>query len=464
VTSRLQLGTLNPMEIDSRVVHHDQTSSEPQLKRHIGLLALTLYGIGDILGAGIYGLIGRAAGQMGNAIWLAFLASMIAAGLTGLSYAAVGSRFPRAGGAAYVTQRAFKKTWLAYIVGLAALASGLTSMATASRVFSGYLQGMFPSIPLWVLIVGFATLLAGIVFRGIRESMWANSVCTVIELSGLLIIIVFGMSYLGGVDYFDASVPVTNPDGLITTSLILGGAVLTFYSFVGFEDVLNVSEEVKDPARTIPRGLIFAVAGASIIYVLISLIAVSVVPAAQLAESKEPLVDVVRTAAPWFPPKLYSIMALFAVSNTALLNYVMGSRLLYGMSKQKLLPSFLSKVHGKTATPHIAVAVLYVILLGLALSGDISSLAKSTSVLLLGCFVLVNSALIVLKRREPTPKGAFDVPYFVPALGVIACLAMLAHAKQPELITAGLILAGIIILYFVKRPGAEAIEKIDAID
>lgn len=436
------------------------TSNQPTLRRHIGLLALTLYGIGDILGAGIYGLVGKAAGHMGNAVWLAFLASMLAAGFTGLSYAAVGSRYPRAGGSAYVTARAFKKSWLAYIVGLATLASGLTSMATASRVFSGYLSAMLPDVAINFLIIGFATLITAIVYHGIRQTVWTNAVCTIIEVSGLLLIIVFGFSYIGSVNYFDA-VTVSNATGTITPGLILGGAVLTFYSFIGFEDMLNVSEEVKNPVRVVPRALILAVISASAIYILISLIAVSVIPAAELANSKEPLVDVVRRAIPWFPPKLFSFIAMFAVANTALLNFTMASRLLYGMARQRLLPAPLGRVHHKTASPHIAVGVSYVILLILALSGNISQLAKATSVLLLSCFIVVNIALLVLKRREPAADGVFDVPSFVPVCGAITCAAMLMNAKQPELITAGIILGVIVMLYFVVRPDAEAIANLE---
>lgn len=432
----------------------------PALRRHIGLLALTLYGIGDILGAGIYGLVGKAAGQMGNAVWLAFLASMLAAGLTGLSYAAVGSRHPRAGGAAYITTRAFRLTWLSYIVGLATLASGLTSMATASRVFSGYLSALLPGVPLDVLIIAFATVIAAIVYHGIRETLWTNAVCTTVELTGLMLIVVFGFSFVGSVDYLDA-VTVANPEGLITPGLILGGAVLTFYSFIGFEDMLNVSEEVKQPARTLPRALILAVLCASTIYILISVIAVSVIPAADLANSKEPLVDVARKAMPWFPSRIFSFIAMFAVCNTALLNFVMASRLLYGMSRQRLLPGPLGRVHARTSTPHIAVAVLYVILLTLALSGNISQLAKATSVLLLSCFVIVNIALLVLKRREPAAAGVFDVPGIIPAGGAIVCAAMLMNAKQPELITAGIILGVIVVLYFVVKPDPDAVARMD---
>lgn len=433
--------------------------ADTHLQRHIGLVALTLFGVGDILGAGVYGLIGKAAGEMGNAVWLAFLASMVAAGLTGLSYASLGSRYPRAGGASYITHRAYGKTWLAYLVGLAVLASGMTSMATATRVFSGYFQGLLGgALPFHLIIVGFSLLLAGIVIRGIRESMWANAICTLIELSGLAIIIIFGISHVGAVDYLDAKT-ISNPEGELGPALILSGAVLTFYSFIGFEDILNVAEEVKEPKRTLPLGLILSVVISSLIYITISVVAVSVVPAGELAASKEPLVDVIRKAAPWFPTPLYSIIAMFAVSNTALLNFVMGSRLMYGMANQGLLPNVLGKVHPKRKTPHFAAFTLLGILLILSLSGDISSLARATSVLILLCFMLVNVALVILKRRKNEEPGGFEIPTAIPILGALICGSLLFNAQEPELITAGIILAVIGVLYFVIRPSILAVQS-----
>ncbi|MGE3262190.1 MAG: APC family permease [Bacteriovoracia bacterium] len=432
---------------------------KPALKRNIGLLALTLYGVGDILGSGIYGLVGKAAGQMGSAVWLAFFISMIAAGLTGLSYASLGSRYPRAGGAAYSTYRAFNKAFLSYMVGLAVLASGLTSMATAARVFAGYFVGLGVNLPLPMVAVLFSLVVAAVVFWGIKESLAANGVCTLIELSGLLIVLVVGARYIGSVNYLDATT-AANPEGNISLSLMLTGAVLTFYSFVGFEDMLNVAEEVKDPKKTLPRGLLLAVVISSLVYIGVSIVAVSVIPAAELSQSNRPLVDVVVRAAPWFPASLFAIIAMFAVANTALLNFVMGSRLLYGMARQGLVPKVLGKVHTNRQTPHMAVIAVWCLFLVLILSGDISSLAKSTSVLLLSCFVIVNVALIVLQRKEKM-EGTFEVPAIVPALGAIVCLAILAKAKAAELLTAGSILAVVAALYFVMRPKAQAIENMD---
>lgn len=433
---------------------------KPKLKRHIGLIGLVFYGVGDILGAGIYGLVGKAAGEMGNAIWLGFLASMVAAGLTGLSYASLGSRYPRAGGAAYVAHRAFGSPFLAYVVGLAALCSGITSMATSSRAFAGYLTKFFSEIPTQFVVLGFCLFLASIVIRGIKESMWLNVLCTTIETLGLLFVIAVGFRFLGAVDYLDATT-VSNASGEVGFSLILSGAVLTFFSFVGFEDLINVSEEVKNPERNIPKGIVIAVLVSSLIYILISLVAVSVVPSADLAKSSAPLVDVVQVAAPWLPPVFFGMVAMFAVANTALLNFIMGSRLMYGMSSQGLLPGVLSKINARWHTPHVSSLVILIIALSLALSGDIASLARATSVLLLLCFTVVNASLFVVQKNKKEPKGQFEVPSAVPALGALVCLMLLAFSKAEELKVAGVLLGLIVLMYFVLRPSESAIKSME---
>jgi len=431
--------------------------SNQTLHRHIGLFALVIYGVGDILGAGIYALIGKAAGEMGNAIWMAFLASMIAAGLTGLSYASLGSRYPRAGGASFFTHHAFKNNFLAYVIGLAALSSGVTSMAAGSRAFAGYFTTLVSAVPVDLVVVAFCFVVAGVVIRGIRESMWMNMLCTGIELGGLLLVIAVGAKFLGTINYTSA-VTVSNPAGDLSISLILSGAVLTFYSFVGFEDIINVSEEVKNPESNMPKGILLAVLIASIIYITISLVAVSVIPAAELAASSAPLVDVVKRAAPWFPPIAFAFIAMFAVANTALLNFIMGSRLIYGMANQGLMPKVLAKV-SRTRTPYIASLAVLGFMLVLALTGNIASLARATSVLLLICFMTVNAALLVLKHRKGEPKGRFEIPSIVPLLGALVCAVMLSYAKLEELRVAGAILVVIVVLYFVIKPNSDAIKR-----
>jgi len=364
-----------------------ERKEEATLLPTMGLAALVIYGVGDMLGSGIYALIGKAAGVMGNTIWLGFLTSMVAALLTGLSYASLGSRYPRAAGAAYVTQRAFRRSFLAYVVGLAVVASGLTSFSTQTRAFAGYFQGMVGmSIAPEVIILGFIAVLSFINFWGMREATWLNVLCTTVEVAGLVIVVLVGLRFWGGVNYMETPVTASGAVTALGIPLILQGAVLTFYSFVGFEDMINVVEEVKNPRHVFPRAVVLALAITTVIYIAVSVTAVSVLPHAELAASEQPLVDVVRRAAPWFPPVAFSFISLFAITNTALLNYIMGSRMVYGMARQGLVPRALGNVHPTRRTPHIAVLALMAVVTVLAFVGDISSLARATSVLLLGVF------------------------------------------------------------------------------
>jgi basic amino acid/polyamine antiporter, APA family len=431
----------------------------PTLRRSVGLAQLTFYGLGGMLGAGIYGLIGKAAGQMGSAIWLAFLVSMVAAILTGLSYACIGSRYPRAGGAAYVTHRAYGWPLLTYVVGLAVMCSGLTSIATQSRVAAenfGRLAGV-EEAPITLLAVGFLILLGGVVLRGIRECMWLNVLCTTVEALGLVLVIGAGVSYWGSADLLETP-PAGEGGGVdgLTAVFVMQAAVLTFFSFIGFEDMLNVSEEVKQPERTVPLALICAMLAATVIYMAVAITAVSVVPWRELAASPGPLTEVMARAAPWFPEIAFVGITIFAVANTALLNWVMASRLAYGMAQQGLLPSPLGRVHPGTRTPHVAIGTLFVIVTALAVAGDITALASATVLLLLVVFATVNIALVLLLRREPDHPGTFRVPILVPIAGAAVCLGMLgARLLQGDWAApaiAAAILAAIVVLYLALRP------------
>ena len=430
-------------------------SAQPTLRRSIGPVQLALYALGSMLGAGIYGLIGQAAGQVGNAVWLAFAVALVAALLTALSYASLGSRYPRAAGAAYVTQRAFGLPILSFSIGLALVCSGLTSVATQSRVFAANLASLFhlEAMPLWLLALGFLLILAGIAFRGIRESMWLNVVCTLVEAAGLIIVVAAGLSYWGSVDYFDIREAPTGEGEML---LLAQGAVLTFFAFIGFEDTLNVAEECRDPQRTIPIGLILAMGLAAVIYMAVAITAVSVVPWPELAEAPGPITEVMRRAAPALPPVVFTGITLFAVANTALVNYVTASRLLYGMARQGLLPAWFGHVHAGRRTPHIAIIALLLIATPLALMGTIGELAAATVILLLIVFACMNGALFVLKRRKGEAHGYFEIPLFVPALGAVVCLGLVAVRVTtgdwgaPAI--AGVLLLGCFGVYALVRP------------
>lgn len=445
-----------------------KTDSPPSLQQTIGGWQVMFYGLGSMLGAGIYALIGRAADSLGNAVWLAFLTAMIAAMLTGLSYACVGSRYARAGGAAYVTQHGLRKPLLSYIVGIAVMMSGLTSMATGSQAIAEQLEKAFGfALDIKLVAIGIVFLVGCVIYRGLRESMWLNILCTVVEASGLLFIIAVGVRYWGSVNYLETAGDTVagGPGSGITLALVMQGAVLTFYSFIGFEDILNVSEEVKNPRKNVPFGLIGAMILATLIYMAVAITAVSVVPWRELAASKTPLMDVAHKAAPWLGgiDRLYLGITIFAIGNTALLNYIMGSRLLYGMSRQGLLPAILGRVHPTRHTPHVAVFVLFGIVAVLILSGGVKQLAESTVLLLLSVFTVVNIALLVLKRRPEEPKGGFEPPMIVPLLGALTCASLIyarihsaitsadPNQKTAPLIAGGIVLVSVV-LYAALKP------------
>lgn len=430
-------------------------ASTPKLVRSIGPFQLTFYALGSMLGSGIYGLIGQAAGQVGAAVWLSFLVALVAALLTALSYASLGSRHPRAGGAAYVTHRAFRSGLLSFVVGLALVCSGLTSVAAQSRVFAVNIAALtgFDFIPAEWIAVGFILVMSGIVFRGIRESMWVNVLCTLIEAAGLLLVISFGLSYWGSVDYF--AIPPEKADTGLAL-LVIQGTALTFFAFIGFEDAINVAEECERPERTIPIGLVSAALLAAVLYVAVAITAVSVVPFQELAAAPSPLTEVMKRSAPSFPPWLMTFIALFSVGNTALVNYITASRLIYGMSQQKLLPDHLGRVHEARRTPHIAVVALLGLLIPLALFGSIKELASATVLLLLFVFSIVNGALAILQARPGEARGLFEIPRFVPVLGMIVCAALiLVRLTSSDWVApaiAASLLAGILVIYAVLRP------------
>ncbi len=430
-------------------------AKQPTLHRSIGPAQLALYALGSMLGSGIYGLIGQAAGQAGSAVWLSFLVALVAALMTALSYAALGSRHPRAGGAAYVTQKAYGVTILSFTVGLCLVCSGLTSVATQSKIFATNLASLMgvESLPVSLLAFGFLLIITGIVLRGIRESMWVNVLCTLIEAFGLILVIVVGFSYWGSVDYFDIP-PEREASGI--GIVVIQAAVLTFFAFIGFEDAINVAEECKEPQTTIPIGLIFATLAAAVLYVSVAITAVSVVPWQELAHAPSPLTAVMERAAPAFPAIIMTFITMFAVANTALVNYITASRLVYGMSNQGLLPRAFGAVHQERRTPHIAVLALAVVLLPLLMAGTIADLASATVLLLLFVFIVVNGALIILKRREGEVEGVFDVPYFVPVTGAVVCLLLvvtrLTSGTWRAPIIAGVLVLGILALYRYLKP------------
>jgi amino acid transporter len=418
------------------------------LKRVFGLPTLVIYGVGDILGAGIYAVIGEIAGLSGTLVWASFLVAMIVAAFTALSYAELGSRLPQSGGVAYFVHTAFRTNWLSVLVGWLMFCTCLVSMATLSKSFAGYLNAFAPAIPAWLIVLGLFSILTFVNFRGMKESSALNIVCTSIEVTGLLIVILVAVLFLGGGGTVNPEA-VPNEQAIGWTA-VLQGAALAFYAFIGFEDLVNVGEEVKNPQRNLPRAILMALAIAGVIYIVIAWLALQVLNPAELAASEAPLLDVILRGQPKFPQLIFTIIALFAVLNGALLNFVTASRLLFGMSREGLLPAWLGRLHRSRTTPYRTFMVILPIAIFLALSGTLEFLAGTTATLILAMFCLVNLSLLSIKRREPETNG-FKVPYFIPAIALVFDVVLVAFASVESHILALIFTSVGVLLIFLQK-------------
>jgi len=407
------------------------------LRRQLGLAALIFYGVGDILGAGIYALVGEIAAVAGRYSWLAFVIALVVASFTGLTYAELGSRYPRSGGESHFCSQAFRQRWIARVIGWTVFCSGVVSLATISRAFAGYLHGVAPDLPAQALVLALLLVLAIVNWIGIRISSAANIVFTLIEASGLLFIVCIGIAWIVGdppAGTSTATEAASVPQ--VGFMAIMQAASLAFFAFIGFEDLVNVAEEAKNPRRDMPIAIVLSAAIAGTLYVVVILAATHVVAPAELAASPAPLMSVVDSAAPWFPRWVFTGIALFAVANTGLLNFITASRLLYGMSRDRLLPAFLGRIDERRKTPHYAIMIVFAAAALLAITGSLRYLAGTTSVLLLIVFTAMNVVLIRLKRSHQFCAEAFSVPLAIPVCGVAVCVALLCSTPWPHVVSA----------------------------
>jgi APA family basic amino acid/polyamine antiporter len=425
--------------------------AEQALHRAIGGRMLVVFIIGDILGAGIYALVGKLAGFVGGAVWLPLAIGFAIAALTACSYAELVGKYPRAAGAALYTHRAFGRPFITFIVAFAVMMSGVASAATAAVAFGGdYLQQLV-DIPWWIAAFGFLALVTIVNFIGISESIKVNFVLTMIELLGLVIVLIVGVVGIakGGGD-IGRAVELETSGGVLFG--VAGATALGFYALLGFEDSVNLAEETDEPHRTFPRAMFIGIALTGLLYVAIAIVAVAMMDPVKLAASKAPLLDVVIAAGADFPPSVFALIALFAICNTALINMIMASRLLYGMANEKIVPSVFARVHPKRKTPYVAILFSVAIAASLILVGkDVSILASTCTFLLLLVFGIVNVAVLVL-RRKPVEHPHFRAPTWAPVIGVIGTLALATPLADREwkiyalgggLIAAGAVLWGI---------------------
>lgn len=432
--------------------------AEPSLHRVMGPWLLLLFIVGDILGTGIYALTGQVAKQVGGVVWLPFLVAFVVALITAFSYLELVTKYPRAAGAALYAHKAFGIHFVTFIVAFAVMCSGITSASTASRAFAANMSSAFDlglSGTFGITLIGlaFMAIVAAINFRGVGESVKANVVLTCIELTGLLIIIFIGLSaILGGqgdvsrVTQFAASAD----KGAFWS--VIAATTLAFFAMVGFEDAVNMAEESKEPTRIFPKVLLAGLLFTAVIYVLVSISAITLVPPAELAEGETPLLKVVEAGAPNFPVAIFGFITMFAVANTALINMLMASRLVYGMSREHVLPAVLGKVHPSRRTPYIAIG--FTSLLAFALItfvGEVPALGGTTALLLLCVFTIVNVAVLVL-RKDTVAHSHFRAPTILPLVGAVCC-AFLAGpwtGRDPvQYKIAGVLIGTGIVLWFV---------------
>ncbi|GGT35196.1 APC family permease [Streptomyces purpureus] len=429
---------------------------QPPLKRAIGPKLLLLFVIGDILGTGIYATTGKVAGKVGGALWLPFVIGFVVALLTAASYVELVGKYPKAAGAALYTQKAFKVPFITFIVAFMVMCSGLSSASAAARAFSGdYFQEFTDAVPPTLLAIVFIIALASLALRGVSESVKTNVVLTLVELTGLVIILGIGAwavitgdgepSRLGE---FEAS-----GTGYALITSVLGATALGFFAFVGFEDSVNMAEETRDPVRAFPRAIFLGVTITGTIYVLVALVSSLLVHYEVLEQSSGPLLEVVKAGGVDFPPKLFALIALFAVTNSALINIMMASRLCYGLANERVLPRIMGHVLRRRRTPLTGIVFVTLIAIALVSTGEIEGLGDTTAFLLLCVFAVVNVTVLVL-RKDRVPHAHFRTPTALPILGAITSVILaspLAERAADVYIRAGILLAIGIGLWVVNK-------------
>ncbi|MGY1690217.1 APC family permease [Geodermatophilus sp. SYSU D01105] len=418
---------------------------ETRLRRAVSGRLLYLFVLGDVLGAGVYALVGEVAAEVGGAIWVPLVLALLLALLTAASYAELVTKYPRAGGSAVFAERAFRRPVVAFLVGFCMLAAGVTSAAGLALAFAGDYLGVFLDVPAAPAALVFLLLVALLNARGIKESLRANTVMTLVEASGLVLVVVLGAVVLGRGDG-DLGRTVEFPPGVSAGSAVLGAALLAYYSFVGFETSANVAEEVRDVRRVYPRALFGALLTAGVVYVLVGLTAAVVLPPEELAGSSGPLLDVVRAADAGIPDQLFGLVALIAVANGALLTMIMASRMAFGMAEQGLLPRALGRVLPGRRTPWVAIAVTTAVAMVLTATGSLAALANTVVLLLLLVFLSTNTAVLVL-RRDRVEADHWRAPTVLPVLGIASCLLLLARQEAGTWVRAGVLLAVGVLLH-----------------
>ena len=395
----------------------------PQLKRSLSLSLVTFYGLGTILGAGIYVLIGKVVATAGIYTPWSFLIASLIAGLTAFTYAELSSRYPLSAGEAVYLQAGFDRKLLSAGVGILIILAGIVSAAAIARGFVGYFQ-QFWSLPGPLVITLLVVLLGSLAIWGIVESVRVAALFTLAEMLGLAIIIWVALpdSVALGVSFTAMATPAEFGEW---NGILLGG-ILAFYAYIGFEDMVNVAEEVRDPVKNMPIAILIALVVSTLLYMAVALVAIASGPIDELGRSEAPLALIYQRAA-GTSPILISAIAMAAVVNGALIQIIMGSRVCYGLARQGWIPETLGRVHSRTRTPVVATLVVSGLVLVMALWLPVETLARVTSLLLLMVFALINLALWKIQRNPKLGQAGFSVPQWIPVAGFFASVAFLGY-------------------------------------
>ncbi|MBI5553450.1 MAG: amino acid permease [Candidatus Diapherotrites archaeon] len=403
------------------------------LKRVLTFPELLAYGVGIILGAGIYVLIGSAAGMAGNLLWVSFLIAGIVAAFSAFSFAELSSMFPVDGAQVVYVKRAFGSPALAWLMGFLTILAGAATAGTVGLGFANYLNYFVGFSPLLLAAV-LVLVMSGLNFWGVKESSAFNLVSTAVEAVGLLLVIVFGIGFLGSINYFELP---AGTDAWSAVFPVMSASALIFFAYIGFESIATLGEETVDAARTVPKALLGSLAICTLLYLLVGVVAISVVPAAELGASPQPLVRVMEVLLGGLAVPLIAVIALFATSNTVLVSLVTTSRLMYGMGEDGELPRALTRLHPKRETPWIAIGVIALFSLLLLGFNEITVLASITNFGIFVAFFFVNAANIVLRIRSPqlvrpyrAPLNAGNIP-ILSVLGCLTCLLLIFSLTEP---------------------------------
>jgi APA family basic amino acid/polyamine antiporter len=420
-----------------------------KLKREVGLFGATMCILGIIVGAGIYVIIGEAAGIAGNALWLSFLLGAVIAACTGLSYAELASSFPCDSAEYHYTKFAFNDKRLSFGIAWLKITGFIVAMSAVALGFGGYLSRL-TGINFILCALLLVVVLTIFNLLGLKQALWLDILMVFVAISGLVLVITFGIPYVKSFDFY---LETASGIGGIFTS-----AALIFFAFLGFENIGNMSEEVRNPKKTLPLALLFSVVISVVLYMLVAIIAVSVVPWSELAHSTAPLSDVMTALLGSKAGLLLAIMALAATGSTVLGLMIAGSRMLYGIAEEGAMPSIFLKLSRKRNVPYVALVIVSAVCTALVLTGDIKSIAFLTDFSAIFIFIVINLCVITLRfSHHHIPRG-FRMPVNIgkfpvfPAVGLISCIALLfGFTKKFFLFGILLFLSGLVLYGFFGR-------------